>query len=254
MAQDWWADPNYSHGLLVIPVVLFFLWRGRDSLRRVQPIASWSGILLFAVVALFFLAGTAAAENFSVRCAAVAGVGTLAWGLLGWRFVRAAWFPLVFLFFAVPWPYVIYYQVTFPLQLFSTKAACAMIDMFGITFARQGNIIHLPGYSLEVVEACSGVRSLLSLATLGAAFAYLTQPGHVRPWILFVLSAPIALLANVFRLVATALGAYAWGPEVAESLLHELGGLLVFGAALIALMVTGSIISWTSRKRLPASP
>jgi exosortase len=254
MAQDWWEDPNYSHGLLIVPVAAFFLWRGRDRWRAVQPTVSSFGLLVFAGVALIYLLGTAAAENFSTRVAAVAGIGTLAWGLLGWRFLRVAWFSYVFLFFAVPWPYVVYYQLTFPLQLFSTKVACAIINIFGITFSRQGNIIHLPGFSLEVAEACSGVRSLLSLTTLGAAYAYLTQPGYLLPWLLFILSAPIALTANVFRLVVTALGAYVWGPQVADSLLHELGGILVFVAALIALTLTGSIITWISRKRLPASP
>ena len=254
MTLDWWDDANYSHGLLIVPVALFFLWRGRDSWRPVRPTVSLIGLALFAGVALIYLLGTAAAENFSTRVAAVAGIGTLAWGLLGWRWVRSAWFPFTFLFFAIPWPYVIYYQLTFPLQLFSTKVACAIIDTLGITFTRQGNVIHLPGYSLEVVEACSGVRSLLSLTTLGAAYAYLTQPGYVRPWVLFILAAPIALSANIFRLVVTALGAYGWGPAVADSFLHELGGLLVFGAALTALIITGAIISWISRKQLPASP
>jgi exosortase len=254
MMQDWWYDSNYSHGLLVIPMALFFLWRGRSAWLSAPRRVSTLGMLAFAGAALLYLFGTAAAEHFSTRVAAVGGVGALAWGLLGWRFVRAAWFPLVFLFFAVPWPYVIYYQVTFPLQLFSTRSACVVLDWFGITFARQGNIIHLPGYSLEVVEACSGVRSLLSLTTLGAAYAYLTQPGIWRPWLLFILSGPIALGANILRLVITALGVYAWGPAIAEDFLHELGGLIVFAVALGALILTGLCISWISRKSQPALP
>jgi len=98
------------------------------------------------------------------------------------------------------------------------------------------------------------VRSLWSLATLGAAYAYLTQPGYVRPWLLFALSLPIALGANIVRLVITAVGAYGWGPDVAERVLHDLGGFLVFGVALITLILSGSIITWTSQKLSPASP
>jgi exosortase len=254
MAEEWWVDPNYSHGLLIIPVALFFLWRERSEWQAVEPKTSALGLALFAGCALLYLVGTAAAENFSVRTTAVAGVGTLAWGILGWQFIRTAWFPFAFLFFAVPWPYVIYYQVTFPMQLFSTKVACGALDFFGITFVRQGNIIHLPGHSLEVVEACSGVRSLLSLTTLGAAYAYLTQPGYIRPWLLFALSVPIALGANVFRLVITAVGAYAWDPKIAEEFLHEISGVLVFSTALAALFIAGSLISWLHRKSPPVSP
>lgn len=254
MLQDWWDDPNYSHGLLIVPVALFFLWRGRTEWRAVEPRVSWFGILLFAGAALLYLVGSAAAEHFTVRVAAIGGMGALAWGLLGWKFIRRAWFPFVFLFFAVPWPYVIYYQLTFPMQLFSTKVACRFLDLLGITFARQGNIIHLPGYSMEVVEACSGVRSLLSLTTLGAAYAYLTQPGYWRPWLLFSLSVPIALGANIFRLVVTAVGAYAWDPKIAQDFLHEFSGILVFSVALVALFIAGGLISWLSRKLPQPSP
>lgn len=253
MAQDWWSDPNYSHGLLIVPVALFFLWRERSKWRAAELHGSYVGVFLLTSAGLLYVVGTAAAENFSIRVAAVGGVGALALALLGWNFVRVAWFPLVFLFFAVPWPYIIYYQLTFPLQLFSTKMACAVLELLGMTFTRQGNIIHLPGYSLEVVEACSGVRSLLSLATLGAAYAYFSQSGRWRPWLLFLLSGPIALGANVVRLVVTAVGAYVIGPIVAEQFLHELGGVLVFAVALITLVITGSLLTWAHRKFSSAS-
>lgn len=248
MAVDWWDDPNYSHGLLIVPVAVFFLWRGREEWRQITPKTNLWGLFIFAGCALLYLVGTAAAENFSSRFASVAGLGALAWSLLGWKFVRRAWFPFVFLFFAIPWPYVIYFKITFPMQLLSTKAACAVLDVLGITFVRQGNIIHLPNYSMEVVEACSGVRSLLSLTTLGAAYAYLTQPGYWRPWLLFALSVPIALCANIVRLVITAVGAYAWDPRIAQDFLHEFSGLVVFTVALITLFVSGSILGWINKK------
>lgn len=248
MAVVWWNDANYSHGLLIIPVALFFLWRGRARWRAVTPEISYPGLICFAAVALIYLVGTAAAENFSVRVAAVAGVGTLTWALLGGRFLRRAWFPAVLLFFAVPLPYIIYYRVTFPMQLFSTKAACGVLQMLGVTFVRQGNVIHLPGFSLEVVEACSGVRSLLSLTTLGAAYAYLTQPGYWRPWLLFALSVPIAIGANIVRLTVTAVGAYAWDPRIAQDFLHEFSGLVVFSVALVTLFICGAILGWIAKR------
>lgn len=248
MAVVWWNDSNYSHGLLIIPVAIFFLWRGRKRWLEIEPQISWTGVVCFVGVALIYLAGTAAAENFSVRVAAVAGVGTLTWALLGGSFLRRVWFPAVLLFFAVPLPYIIYYRVTFPMQLFSTRAACGVLKLLGMTFVREGNVIHLPGVTLEVVEACSGVRSLLSLTTLGAAYAYLTQPGYWRPWLLFALSVPIALGANVVRLTVTAVGAYAWDPRIAQDFLHEFSGLLVFAVALIALFICGAILGWIGKK------
>jgi exosortase len=253
MAGDWWNDPNYSHGLLILPLAIFFAWRSREAWRTAPVRSSLAGLTFFTGAAALYLVGTAAAEHFTVRFAAVAGIGTLAWGLLGWRFVRTVWFPLVLLFFAIPWPYVIYYKLTFPMQIFSTRAACFLLDGLGMTIARQGNIIHLPNYSLEVVDACSGVRSVLSLSTLGAVYAYLTQRGYWRPWLLFALSIPVALGANIFRLVITAIGAYAWDPKFAEDFLHEFSGLLVFAVALVTFFILGSIISWTDAKLRPSS-
>lgn len=245
---DWWVDPNYSHGLLIVPVAIFFIWNSRDRWQDIEPTFSGLGLFFFSGAAVLYLLGTAAAENFTVRVAMLGGIGALTWSMLGWTFIRRTWFAYVFLLFAIPWPYIIYYQVTFPMQLFSTKMACGFLDILGITFARQGNIIHLPGFSLEVVEACSGVRSLLSLTTLGAAYANLTQPGIVRPWVLFALSVPIAIGANIVRLVITAIGAYVWDPRIAQDFLHEFSGFVVFGVALISLFIAGSSLEWLSRK------
>jgi len=145
-------------------------------------------------------------------------------------------------------PYVLYYSLTFPMQLFATKVTVRLLNLIGMTAVRQGNMIHLPGYSLEVAEACSGLRSLISLLALGAIYARLTQKGLPRQIILFASTVPIAVAANIFRVFFTAVGAYTVSKELAEDFLHTLSGMMVFVVAFIMLFIFGAILKIGTKK------
>jgi exosortase len=250
---DWSTDDNYSHGFLVPLVAAYFLWRARAKWRvttfRYTPVG-WVMILLAVGV---FIIGTAGAEYFTARCSLVFLLFGLAWTFGGTPVLRLAWFPIAFLFFMIPVPYVIYYTATFPMQLLASKVAVAGLDIIGVPLARQGNIIHLPGYSLEVAEACSGLRSLVSLLALGAAYARLTQPNLGWQILLFVCTVPIALAANIFRVGATALGAYAISPKVAEDFLHEFSGIVVFVFSFVFLFILGGMFYWWQNRKSRSS-
>jgi exosortase len=144
----------------------------------------------------------------------------------------------------IPIPYVIYYAVTFPMQLFSTKIAVFFLDLFSLPVTSQGNIINLPNYQLEVVEACSGIRSLMTLTALGAAMAYMTQKTVFSGIIVFLFSIPIAIGANVFRIFITAIGAYTISPKFAEGFIHEASGLIVFLVGFLSLGGVAMMIKW----------
>ena len=235
LVVQWWDDPNYSHGFLIPLVSGFFVWKARKKLGTLPTQNSNWGLLVLVAGLGLYVVGTAAMEYFSVRFSMVVVVIGLVLYFGGKKFLKTLWFPLVFLVFMIPIPYVIYYSVTFPMQLFSSKLACGFLQLSGLSVMRQGNVIHLPNYSLEVVEACSGLRSLMTLSALGAAMAYMTQKSLVGGVIVFFSSIPIAIGANVFRLVITALGAFLISPKFAEGFLHEASGLVVFLSGLFCL-------------------
>ena len=142
----------------------------------------------------------------------------------------------------IPVPATIYYSATLPMQLFASKITNNLLHIIGVPSVRQGNIIFLPEYTLEVVEACSGLRSLVSLMALAGLYAYLTLKGKVKPMILFFAAIPIAIAANILRLLITAVGAYAISTRLADDFLHEISGLIVFLSALIAMIALGAIL------------
>jgi len=245
---DWYTDDNYSHGFLVPLVAGYFLWRQRKEWRKTAFRYTPAGWALVVLALGIFIIGTAGAEYFTVRCSLVFLLFGLAWTFGGRPILRLAWFPIAYLLFMIPVPYVVYYSATFPMQLLASKAAGIGLEIIGVPHRMQGNIILLPEYSLEVAEACSGLRSLVSLLALGAAYARLTQPTIGWQLALFVLTVPIALAANVFRVWATALGAYAISPKVAEDFLHEFSGIIVFVFSFIALFIIGGIFYWWQRR------
>lgn len=243
LVREWDQDGNYSHGFLIIPLALFLVWQRRAELREI-PLNSnnWGLLVVFGSLVLLLL-GVAGAEYFSARVSMVGVLVGVILYIAGWRFTRAIWFPLAFLLFMIPLPYILYYSATFPLQLLGSKVASGVIGLLGIPHLRQGNIIHLPdNYSLEVAEACSGLRSLVSLMALAALLAYWTQKSKIKAIILFLSAVPIAIGANVFRITVTAVGAYGISHKLAEGLLHELAGTIVFLFSLVCLLILSSIL------------
>ena len=254
LVVDWSTDANYSHGFLVPLVAGYFLWRDREKWRHLEYTYARAGWFMIAAAMGLFIVGTAGAEYFTARCSLVFLIFGLVWTFGGRSALRLAWFPIAYVLFMIPIPYVIYYTATFPMQLLASKAAGVGLSLIGMPHIRQGNVIHLPGYSLEVAEACSGLRSLVSLLALGAAYARLTQPRLNWQIALFSCTVPIALAANVFRVWATALGAYAISPKVAEDFLHEFSGVVVFIISFVFLFVLGGMFNWWQRRSRRSSP
>lgn len=249
LVSDWERDSNYSHGFLVPLVSLFLLWKKRQEISQIETRISLWGLLFVAGGFFLLLVGTAGAEYFSVRLSLVFLLFGLVWYLTGTKMAKSVAVPIWYLVLAIPIPYVIYYAAAFPLQIWATKVTGVLLHLIGMPSLRQGNIIHLPSYSLEVAEACSGLRSLVSLLALSAVYAYLTQKSKVKKIILFLSAVPIALVANIFRILVTALGAYLISPKMAEEFLHELSGLLVFIVSFICLFVFGSILKRIGTKK-----
>lgn len=249
LAGEWYHDDNYSHGFLIPLISAYLIWKKRARLKElIDPSGDVGGLVLVLLGMAMFVLANAAAEYFTLRVSLVVTLFGLVWYLLGRAVATAAWFEILFLLFMIPLPYVLYYSLTFPMQLLATKVTVKLLNLIGMTAVRQGNIIHLPGYSLEVAEACSGLRSLISLLALGAVYARLTQKDLPRQIILFASTVPIAIAANIFRVFFTAVGAYAISRELAEDFLHTLSGMMVFVVAFIMLFIFGAILKIGTKK------
>ncbi len=245
LLKQWLNDPNYRHGILIPPIAAFFLWRTRESLS-VTPgdRGTLSGLILIFLSALLLIGGTAASELFTARLSLPVFLMGTSLFLLGRNFTRKAAFPILLLLLMIPLPYIIYYKLTFPMQIMSARLGVALLKGFQVSVMRRGNIIMLPGYTLEVVAACSGLRSLMTMFTLSVVIAALAGLSMPRRIILVACSVPVAIAANSVRLVVTALGAYTIGPEFADGTLHEISGLIVFMAGLLLLMLCTGILRW----------
>jgi exosortase len=241
--SDWSHDDNYSHGFLVPPISAYLLWLRRDQLRSAPLRVDARGLWLLLPSLALLLLGTAGAEYFLQRISLVGLLGGLLWVGCGPEWARKCVFPLCFLLFAVPVPYVVYYSLSFPLQQLAAKVATLGLNAIGLAAQRIGNTIELPGgTSLEVAEACSGLRSLVSLLALGAMFARFSQDRALKRWVLFLSTVPIAILGNALRVFATGIGVYFGGEKWGEGAIHESMGLLVFAFAMVALFLVSALL------------
>jgi len=242
LISDWSTDDNDSHGFCIIPLALFFLWERRDRLREIVPRPSIFGVPLLLFGGFVLLAGLYGADRFLPRVSMIfvlAGSIVFVWG---WSMLKAVAFPLGFLVLMIPLPALIFNQIAFPLQLLASQAGEATLSAAGIPVLREGNVIVLAHTTLEVAEACSGIRSLVSLMSLGIVFGYFTDPrGGVR--VAIVLSTiPIAIVANAARVAGTGIAAHYYGVAAAEGFFHTFSGWLVFGVSFILMFVVARML------------
>jgi exosortase len=246
---QWANDPNYSHGFFVPAMAAWLAWRRRDRFRAAPRRPDVLGIAVVLAGALLYVAGILAAELFTTRLSLVVVLAGLVLAIEGRARLRAMAFPVAFLLLMIPLPYVIYYRLTFPLQIESSRMAAGFLELLGLPVLREGNVLHLEGYSLEVVTACSGLRSIMTLGTIGvflSDFVPLSRPGRV---VLVAMVIPVAVAANVSRLATTAGLAAIAGPDSAESFLHELSGIVLFVTGALALFFVAKGIEWVERRR-----
>jgi exosortase len=237
LVGQWWQDPNFSHGFFVPLFSAFALWQDRSRLARIPVIPSSWGLLI-VVGALFVLVlGVMGAELFLSRVSLLLLLAGLVIFFLGWNYFRAVLFPWVFLILMIPVPAIIFNQITFPLQLLASKIAAGLLPLLGVPVLREGNVINLPAMVLEVAEACSGIRSLLSLATLAIIYGYLMESRNSIRVGLALASLPIAVAANSLRIVGTGLLVQYWDPEKAEGFFHVFSGWLIFVISLLMLFL-----------------
>jgi len=226
--HDWWHNPDYSHGFFIPPIVAFFLWRKRKVLRSLPTRPADVGLLVALGSQMIFLVGYLGAEPFLQRVSLLLLMAGAVLFLRGWRTLWEISFALLLLLLAIPLPAIIFNSVAMPLQLVASSLAERLLDLFRIPVFRDGNLLEISGQTLNVTEACSGIRSLATLVTGGVIVGYfLPARGWLRP--VFVLSSiPIAIGVNALRVAGTGVLSQAWGEKWATGFLHLFSGWVVF--------------------------
>ncbi|MGC2236822.1 MAG: exosortase [Pyrinomonadaceae bacterium] len=268
LGKDWWTDENYSHGLLVPFVIGFIIWAEFDELKKAVKASSfWLGFLTILFALFMLLGGTLGAELFTQRISLVVMIAGIIVYFFGARVLQFLVVPFFLLLLAIPIPQIIFNKIAFPLQIWASQAAIWGIRLFEVASVRKGNVIEiLPQgatqiIALEVVEACSGIRSLMTLVTLALILAYFTREksddenapfyknfDFWRTVILMLSAIPIAILTNAARVTATGVLTYYYGKRATEGAWHDLAGWLVYLVALVLLILVNFILRAIFRK------
>ena len=247
MVFDWGHDENYSHGFIVPLIAGYFFWQNRKEIAEATVRPDMLGLLLVAGGVVVHILGRYIGELFTMRMSLLVVLAGIVLLVYGRAMFRAVLLPLGYLAFMVPLPYIVYDSVAFPLKMQVSRLAVGLMKLVHIPVVREGNVIDLPNLSLQVVDACSGMRSLMSLLALSVAYAFLYLR---RPWqrVVVVLAAvPIAVATNVLRVFITGVLARSFGRAAAEGFFHEFAGLAVFVIAMVLLILLGWALNLMGR-------
>jgi exosortase len=243
LVRDWATDDNYSHGFLIVPIALYLAWerRRRFDAAEVRPSAIGLALVLGSILVLTL--GVIGSERFLTRVSLVGTVAGATAFLFGWQRLKVMAFPILFLLLMMPLPTIVLNQIAFPLQLLASRAGEAALASFSIPVLREGNILVLANTSLEVAEACSGIRSLVSLLTLGIMLGYFSDP---RPWVrtaIALSTIPVAIGANAARVAGIGMAAHWYGPSAAEGAFHTISGWMVFVVAMLLMLAFQRVLT-----------
>jgi exosortase len=247
MVADWYNDPNYSHGFLVPLISAYFLSQRWNKLKWTCICPSNSGLVVIIGSQLLLLFGFIGTEYFTMRLSLVVLVAGIILYWFGRSVFRLASLPIAFLIFMIPLPYIVYDSLAFPLKLLVAKTSVAMLKLLSIPVIREGNIIMFPQIVLEVADACSGLRSLMSLVTLAVALAFIAHNSTMKRTLLILSAIPVAILTNMLRVIVTGVLANQFGSVAAEGFFHEFAGLSVFIFAMIILFIESTILRKVGR-------
>lgn len=270
LAHRWNSDPNYSHGYLVPLVSLYLAFQVRAQQTPPERVENSDGDAHPANgkhVALrggLFFGTLILALGLLVRYATVLVPSTIVESLSlllvlsglvlligGWEWAKRLWAPVAFLSFMIPWPSAIYSRIAFPLQLFVSQTAAVILQVLGIPVLRDGNLIHLPGQTMHVAEACSGLRQLTAFLAICACAALLMPRPRWYRVLLLCSSIPIAVLINILRVTITGLMLNAGLREWTEGSLHTAEGMIMVGLGLGALMLETKLLDWLLEGETP---
>jgi exosortase len=248
MIGQWENNPNYGHGWLIPIATAYMIFKKKDIFKADYTSTLKDLWLVFIGLILFLLGARIEFIQITLFSLVVIALG-LVYFYKGKTAFKEMLFPIGYFVFGIPAPYYLE-SFTVPLKSMATVVSVGFMQMVGITIARQGNIIYLPNYTLEVADACSGLKSLVMVTAVGALYAYISQPTLKRKWVLFLTSIPIAVIANIARIVMVGILASIFGEKLAFDFVHDFSGIFVFIVAGVCLALTGVLMEWIIKKRV----
>jgi exosortase A len=248
LVLTWINSDEYSHGFFIIPITCYLIWQKKEALREGLLHASWKGLILVILSLLLYMFAYVAEIATLASLSLILFLGSIVLFFYRFSVLKELAFPLIFLMFMIPIPAQIYSQLTVPLQLFVTKVSVWFTAHFGIPIYREGNVIHLPGQTMEVARACSGLRSMISILPLGAILGYFTLRSNPLRYSLFLSGIPAAIVVNIVRVVLLVGAFYYFGFDLTTGIAHTISGIFIFLLAVGALFAIRGILSkWDLR-------
>jgi len=249
LSRQWLDDSNYSHCFLVPLFSAVLLWRRRHALLALTPQGDWLGLPVLAAGVGARVLGDIGGEQFLMRSSLIVVLAGAVLFHFGRRAFRLVAFPVLFLFFMIPLPATVFYAIAFPLQSLAARNAAWVLDLLGVPVLLEGNVIHLSQISLGITEACSGIRSLVSLLVVSLAWGYVALPASWATAVLTASAVPITVVANAARVVVTGLIGQWFGVEYAQGVYHTFSGWLIFLFAFVCLLGVFATVSLWLRQR-----
>jgi exosortase len=240
LVHAWANDGNYTHGFVLAPIALLLVGRRWQILRHLPAEPSKLGLLLVVAALAQLIVGSIAVEFFLMRTSFILLLAGAVVFLFGWRHLSATGFSFALLLLSIPLPAIVLNQITFPLQMLASRVGVDLLQTIGVPALREGNVIVLTNAQLEVAEACSGLRSLVSLFSLGLLYAYFS---HTYLWArigMSMLTVPIAILTNALRVTGAGVATYLYGSAGVDSFFHTFSGWLMFVVSMAILMAAGT--------------
>jgi exosortase len=247
--SDWKSDENYSHGFVVPLAFFWMLWQRRTKLARAEYAPQTWALAIVALGLLQLAAGTWGAENFIANSSLLVLLCGISLFLFGTELFRLLAFPIGWLLFMIPLPSIIFYAITFPLQLLASKLAVGLLDLVGVPSMREGNVLYLANFTAGVVEACSGIRSLISVLAFAVLLSHAMNMSQRSRWMLAGAAVPIALAMNAVRIAGTGVIGNYFGAQSAEGFFHVFSGWLLFMGCLGLTFLVAQFLSRFESRR-----
>ena len=243
LITTWYSSDQYSHSFFVVPITLYIIWKKKDILAKTPISPSWWGMALVIFSLLLYLfahfAEILTLTSFSM---VLLLAGAIIY-LYGFLIFKELLFPLVFLLFMISIDGQIYSFLTIPLQLFVSKLSVWLVSTIGVPVYREGNVIHLPDKIMQVVQACSGLRSMISLLMLSAIVSYLTLKSNILRFVLFLTGIPVAIFVNIIRVSLMVFVFYYFNYDLTKDSVHTVFGIIIFCIALIVIGLSKGVLS-----------
>jgi len=241
----WSTSDQYSHGFFIVPISFYIIWDKKEMLSKIHRRSSWWGFLIIVLSLCLYLFASFAEIITLASISMVLLLAGVVFFLFGYHFFKAVIFPLFFLLFMIPVPTQIYSYLTIPLQLFVSQISTEIAYIFNVPIYLEGNVIHLPGQTLQVVQACSGLRSITTLLTLCAVVGYLSLKSNLLRMILFLFSIPTAIFVNILRVLLMIIAFYFFKYDLTADSVHSIYGMIIFVIALaVIIIVNGILLKW----------